>query len=182
MELAHKEAARRTAHHVDYMAWVKEGLVGGFYAGLVFAVFAMIVSAIAGATLFTPLRMIAATLLGPQALTPEVSLGVAALVGVLIHVVYSVLLGAVLAFIVSLIPALRSSGTAIVLTVSLLGLITWLINFYAIAPAAGWLWFPEGMNQFWHGFVAHTFAYGTVLGWYLASRRGRYSDTPTSGM
>ena len=48
------------------------------------------------------------------------------------------------------------------------GLLLWLVNFYVIVRVAGWDWFPDGADQFWQGFVAHTFIFGTLLGIYLA--------------
>jgi hypothetical protein len=131
----------------------------------------MIVAGIIAGYFFGPFRMIAAVALGQQALTPQVSLGTAILVGTLVHVVYSIVAGAVFAVILAAVSPMHASKFAIVISASLLGMLMWLLNFYLIAPAAGWVWFPQRASQFWQGFFAHTFLYGTVVGWYLAARR-----------
>jgi hypothetical protein len=172
MEMTQKAgAAPREAHHVDFGAWTRSGLTGGVIAGLTFAAFEMIIAALIAGNFFGPLRMISATVLGPRALSPEVSLATASAVGVIVHMVYSIAAGAVIGLIIAAIGFLNASKTAIVLSASVLGLLMWLINFYVIAPAVGWVWFPERASQLWQGFVAHTFLYGSILGWYLAAVR-----------
>jgi len=172
MELSQQQAgARAGATHRNYAAWVKYGVYGGIIAGITFALFEMIVAAIIAGNFFGPLRMIGAVALGPQALTPEVPLFNAAIVGLLVHMVYSIIAGIVFALIAALINPLSSSATVLIISASVYGLLMWLVNFYLIAPSAGWVWFPERASQFWQGFVAHTFLYGAVLGWYLGGVR-----------
>jgi hypothetical protein len=172
MEMTHEaQAARRERPHIDYWSWAKTGMIAGIIAGLAFAVFEMIVAGIITGNFFAPFRMISAVALGQAALTPEVSLGVAIITGTLVHLAYSIVAGAVFALIIAAIPPLHATTWAVILSASVLGLLMWLLNFYAIAPAAGWSWFPQRANQFWQGFVAHTFLYGSVAGWYLATRK-----------
>lgn len=174
MEMTHEAgAAKRERPHIDYWSWARTGMVAGIIAGIAFAVFEMIVAGIITGNFFGPFRMISAVALGQQALTPAVSLGVAIIVGALVHLVYSIVAGGVFALIIAAIPPLHATNWALVLSASVLGLLMWLLNFYAIAPAAGWMWFPERASQFWQGFVAHTFLYGTVAGWYIAARKKR---------
>lgn len=172
MEYAHEAgAAGRETHHVNYWSWAKTGMIAGIIGGIAFAVFEMIVAGIIAGNLFAPFRMISAVVLGQQALTPQVSLATAILAGTLVHMVYSIVAGAVFALIIAAIAPLHSSRWATVLSASVLGLVMWVVNFYLIAPAAGWMWFPERASQFWQGFVAHTFLYGAVVGWYIAARK-----------
>ncbi|MFP4164918.1 MAG: hypothetical protein ACLFVE_13125, partial [Chitinispirillaceae bacterium] len=170
MEMAQK-AGVGERHGVDYGAWARSGLVAGLIAGISFALFEMIVAAVIAGDFFGPLRMISGVVLGQQALTPEVSLGLAAAVGVAVHMVYSLLAGVVFALIIAAVGAFHSSRASVIVTASVLGLLMWILNFYIIAPAAGWSWFPQRASQFWQGFVAHTFLYGSVSGWYLAAAR-----------
>ncbi|MDG5815445.1 hypothetical protein QA601_10165 [Chitinispirillales bacterium ANBcel5] len=72
--------------------------------------------------------------------------------------------------IIAAVRPFHSTKSAVILTASALGLLMWVINFYLIAPALGWMWFPQEASQFWQGFVAHTFLYGAVVGWYLAAK------------
>ncbi len=170
MELTHKTGvADREAHRPDYKAWATRGAIGGIIAGLAFAAFEVIIAGIIAGNFFSPFRMISATALGSQALTPQVSLGMAIAVGVLVHMAYSIVAGAVIGLILASFKPLSQSKTAVIVSASVLGLLMWLVNFYLIAPAFGWVWFPERASQFWQGFVAHTFLYGTVLGWYISA-------------
>jgi hypothetical protein len=64
------------------------------------------------------------------------------------------------------VPALRDHRAALVVVGLLFGLALWLINFYVIAPPAGWVWFPTQANPI-QQFISHVFAFGTLLGVYL---------------
>jgi hypothetical protein len=110
--------------------------------------------------------MIGAIVLGPSALEPTYSLGAAAATGVLVHIVLSVAFAFVLAAVVS--PAWSLGQLAI--AGMTFGLIIWMVNFYGIAPFAGWWWFPERSNPVVQ-FVAHVFFFGCPVGWFLARSR-----------
>lgn len=172
MELAQKAGVSdRGIHNIDYLAWAKSGLVAGLIGGLTFAAFELIYSVITKDDLFFPLRMLAGTVLGQQALTSDVSLWFTSFVGVIVHMVYSIISGAIFALVIAAVRPFHITRAAIITTASVFGLIMWLVNFFLIAPVLGWFWFPEQANQFWDGFVAHTFFYGTVVGWYLTATR-----------
>lgn len=145
--------------------WVRAGLVGGIIAGIVFAMFEMIMAAVlngAGA-FFMPLRMIGAIGLGATALDPATSLVTAGGVGLVIHMILSMMYGVVVAGVLTFAPALSRSRTSIVLVASAAGFVLWIMNFFVLAPIFGWRWFPDGQNVAVQ-FVAHTVMYGTVLG------------------
>ncbi len=127
------------------------------------------------AAFFMPLRMIGAIALGEQALQPGYALLTAAIVGLLVHMMLSVVFGIVFALLVATVPALASPSMLLLVAASAYGLVLWLVNFYAIAPAAGWRWFPTKTNPVVQ-FIAHTFFFGTALGLYLdrvRAHRGR---------
>lgn len=153
--------------------WLLHGLIGGIIAGVVFAAFEMMVAALLKGSMdafWDPMRMIGAMVLGEAALEPTYALATAAITGFALHMMFSVAFGLVFAFIAWAVPALGVSPAALVVGASAYGLLLWLLNFYAVAPAAGWTWFPEKADQFWQGFVAHAFMFGSVLGAYLARR------------
>ncbi len=166
-----------TGTHLDTSRWAKQGMVGGIVAGLVFAMFEMAMAALMNGTeaFFMPLRMIGAMVLGSEALDPGYALVTAALVGAVVHMVMSGAFGMVFGQIASMVPAIARSTGALVVAANVFGLLLWLVDFYVIAPAAGWDWFPNGTNEIVQ-FLAHTFFFGTVLGLYLArvrsNRRG----------
>ena len=89
--------------------------------------------------------------------------------GLLIHVTLSGLYGAVFAGLLSLFNMRRASAIHLLASGTLFGFLLWIVNFLIIAPAA----FPQFLevNRFWNGFVAHTFFFGTALGWLISSLR-----------
>jgi hypothetical protein len=155
----------RTRAHPDVGWWVKHGLIGGLIAGIIFALFEVIAAAVMMGpdAFFVPLRMIGAIVLGPQALEPSYPLIPAALAGTGVHVVLSLLFGLIFGVIGAVVPALARTTAGLIVAGSLFGLALWLVNFFVIAPVAGWTWFPERTDPIIQ-FLAHTFFFGTVLG------------------
>ncbi|TPI46225.1 hypothetical protein FJW05_15320 [Mesorhizobium sp. B2-9-1] len=145
------------------MRWgLRQGAIAGVVAGIVFAAFEMIVTAMmmgAGA-FFMPLRMIGAIALGPGALDPGYSLVTASVAGVIVHMVLAIIYG----MIFGEIAAMLRGPVAIIGAASLFGLALWLINFYVIAPTL-FPWFLQSSPLV--QFIAHTFFFGSVLGYYL---------------
>jgi len=140
----------------------RQGALAGIAAGLVFAAYEIVASAIMTGmdAALMPLRMIGAILLGAEALEPSYSLLTAALAGVTVHGVLSVVYGAAFA---ALAGGLRS-GAAIVGLATLFGFGLWLLNFYLIAPAA-FPWFADANAAV--QFFGHAFFFGSVLGFAL---------------
>lgn len=147
--------------------WWKHAAIAGVIAGIVFAMFEMIMAALLKGAFFGPLRMISAIVLGPAAITPDYPAVTAIVVGIVVHMVLSIIFGIVFAAIVSFVPQLARSTTVLLVTASIFGLALWLVNFYVLAPVFGWNWFPTQTNPIVQ-FFAHTFFFGTVLGWYLS--------------
>lgn len=161
-------------------ALIKYGALGGLVAGIVFAMFEMIMAALLDGTsaFWNPLRMIGAIVLGKEALAPSYGLATAAITGLIVHMVLSMLFGLVFGLTLTVLPSLTRSAGVLLFTASLYGLLLWLVNFYVIAPVAGWDWFPDESNVLVQ-LVAHTVFFGAVLGLVLergdASRFGKNS-------
>jgi hypothetical protein len=116
---------------------------------------------------FMPPRLIAGIALGRPALDPAaVDLGTALAVAMVVHFVLSPLDGVIFTAITAAVPALR--GASIVLLGLVFGLALWLINFYRIAPVAGWSWFPQEADPV-QQLVARATEFGAVLGRYVSS-------------
>ncbi len=164
--------ASMTGVHPDTGRWAKQGMVGGIVAGITFAMFEMVMAALmdGSAAFFMPLRMIGAMVLGREALDPGYALATAALAGVIVHMVMSGIVGMAFGVIASVAPALARSRGMLIVAASVFGLLLWLVNFYVVAPAAGWDWFPDGTNESVQ-FLAHTIFFGTVLGLLLDRAR-----------
>ena len=143
-------------------------IAAGVVAGLVFAVFEMIAAAVmmGPQAIFMPLRMIGGIVLGAAALDPGYPIVTAAITGVLVHMVLSVVFALVFAFIA---PS-SASMTVLVVSGIVFGTGLWLVNFYLIAPVMGWNWFPEQTNPAIQ-FLAHAFFFGAPIGWYLGTTR-----------
>lgn len=141
---------------------IRQGAIAGIGAGIVFAAFEMVVSAVmmGPSAFWMPLRMIGAIALGPQAMDAGYSLVAAGAAGLAVHVALAAIYGAVFAAIAG---GLRS-GPTMIGAASAYGFALWLLNFYVIAPAA-FPWFGDAnpMVQF----IAHTVFFGSVLGVYL---------------
>ncbi len=152
----------------DAGAWLRYGIVAGIVAGIVFAMFEMIMAAVLNGAdaFFMPLRMIGGIGLGTSALGPGTSLLTAGGAGLVIHMILSMMYGVVVAGVLSLAPALSSSRTAVLVSASVAGFALWILNFYVLAQAFGWIWFPNNTNAAVQ-FVAHTFFFGTILGYVL---------------
>jgi uncharacterized membrane protein YagU involved in acid resistance len=159
--------------HVPLGRVALHGIIGGLIAGAVFAMAAMVMAALLegrASGFWVPLRMIGAIVLGEEALMSSYSLLKAGAAGMVLHMMLSAMFGLGFALAVQMLPALRRPAVLIV-AASGYGLLLWIANFQIIAPAAGWGWFPDMADQFWQGFVAHTFMFGTVLGVSLAAVR-----------
>jgi hypothetical protein len=143
-------------------------VVAGIIGGLIFAVFEMMVTAVmmGPEAAFMPLRMIGGIALGAQALDPGYPLITAAIAGVLVHMVLSIAFAVVFAAIV---PATVTSGTLGLLGIGF-GIGLWIVNFFVIAPVAGWNWFPEQTNPIVQ-ILAHGLFFGCPVGWYLGRTR-----------
>jgi uncharacterized membrane protein YagU involved in acid resistance len=146
-------------------AWIRYSVLGGLAAGFAFVGFEMIMAALLdGRQAFVrPLRMIGALVLGDRALESDYPLEPAVAAGVLVHMALSVLFAMVFGAVVAAVPALRRSAPTVAMVASFYGLLLWLVNFYVIAPLAGWTWFPDQTNELVQ-FLAHTIFFGAVLG------------------
>lgn len=152
--------------------WWGSAATAGIIAGIVFAMMEMfLVWAVMGASFWAPLQMIAAMVMGPQVLptTASITFGIG-LIGLFIHLVFSVLYGLIIGWIVHKMDM----GTAL-LVGGLFGLIAiYFINFYLIAPAV-FPWFVAVRN--WISLVSHV-AFGLVAaGVYISMRNKRERDT-----
>ncbi len=149
---------------------IRDGIWGGIVGGITFALFEMAASVVAMGqqAIFMPLRMIAAMILGEQAISPSYPLLTAIGTGTVIHFILSIAFGLIFVWIIRNNSNMFQSKLSLVLGSTLYGFLIWLINFYVVAPVFGWTWFITQTNPITQ-LIAHTFFYGTALGIYLAS-------------
>ena len=145
-----------------------QGMLGGIVAGIVFAIFEMVVSAaiMAAEAFFMPFRMIGPVPWVSGAPEPTYSLWGVGPAGLVVQLMLAAIYGGAFALVFG---GLRSA-TSYVAIGAAYGLALWLVHFYLIAPIA----FPRvtDANPIVR-FVAHTFFFGAVLGWYMWLARGR---------
>lgn len=154
--------------------WAVTGIVWGVVAGIVFAMFEMIMAAILGQGFFMPLRMIGAIILGQGALMPTYSLAGAAVVGIILHMMLAAMYGLVFGVVVGAVAALRSSRVTLVVAATVYGFALWIFNFYVVtAVAFDWFKMANTTVQFF----AHTFFFGTMLGLLFAARSSLVSQS-----
>ena len=150
---------------IDTGWWIKHGLIGGIVAGISMMIVEMIIAALMGMDAFMPPRMIAGIALGKSAMDPSTPLMTAALSGMLLHIVLSIVYGVIFALVVANIRAVQAPA-AVIVAGAVYGLLLWLINFYIIAPPAGWVWFPTMANPV-QQVISHVIGFGLVLGVYF---------------
>lgn len=140
---------------IDAKAAVLAGLVAGAVAMLLQMLLAPL---FIGGSVWTPPRMVAATVMGPQVLLPS-SFGVAVLVGIAVQ-----LLAAVgLAFAFAFLPLARSTALA-VLVGAVLGMIALSLSYGAIAAFP---WFAEARH--WVT-ILNYILFGVLVGWIYNAR------------
>ena len=143
-----------------------QGVAGGVISGIVFAMAEMILNVLMGKPFFGPLRLIGSIVLGEQALAPSYPLASAAVVGVIVHMILSMIFGLVFIYLLAAARQVWASTGRLLAYGTLFGLALWVVNFVILAPAL----FPQFtmVNQFWNGFFAHTFFFGSTIGLYVA--------------
>jgi hypothetical protein len=156
-------------HFGDLPGWLLQGMIGGVIAGALFAAFEMLAElAIVGTAdaFWMPLRMIGAIGIGPEALDPTYSLVEAGVVGLGIHIVLSAAFGTIFGGVLYALWSAARHPATLFLAAAAGGLLLWLINFYVIAPAAGWDWFPDGTRD-WSQAAGHIL-FGLLVAAYLS--------------
>lgn len=156
---------------------VRNGIIGGIIAGIVFAMAEMIAAWVTQNNFLGPLHMIAGIPL--QTPPDKISDTTAIIVGLITHMVFSMVFGVIVAYIVASVPALRTTPIVTVVFATIAGFILWPLDFYVIGPIVNAPWFAQKTDPI-QQFLWHTFAFGTVLGLYLASQLPRAIVTTSS--
>lgn len=132
-------------------------ITAGLVAGILFLVMEMLLVIFAlGGSPWGPPRMMAAMVLGNNVLPPPAifDLGIM-LVGLIIHIVLSIIYAAIIAFIIKSMKM----GVAIAVG-SLIGLSLYFINFYGFTSIFEWF----AMARNWVSIISHI-VFGAVAAW-----------------
>ncbi|HEX6197287.1 MAG TPA: hypothetical protein VFZ37_15340 [Jiangellaceae bacterium] len=115
---------------------IKVGALGGMLAGAMMAMFAMLamwLDNVSDTGFWTPVNLIAHTFWRGAPLDDEFSVG-GLILGVVVHMMMAMMLGAVIAVIVSRIPALRANLGSRLATGVGAGLMVWVVMQYILWP------------------------------------------------
>jgi len=148
-------------------AWLGHGALGGLLGGGAIMAFEIALAAVAlGASwALLPLRMAAGILLGPGAVDPASPIVPVAVAGMVVHLTLSAAFGVLFASIMERDGRRRPAATMLLAAIAY-GCGLWLVNFYVIAPFAGWEWFPRRTSPIVQ-LVAHAVFYAPLVGLYL---------------
>jgi hypothetical protein len=146
-------------------------VIAGVMAGIILVVFELLASGFlrGSEAAALPLRMVAATALGSQALNPAYSLVTAVMTGTAIYLVLSIAFTAAFVAIIGFterITRIVANMDYLPLAGAMYGFVVWLVSFYVVAPLAGWPWFSAQTNPFVQ-LVAFTVFFGCPVGWML---------------
>ncbi|MGI8687484.1 MAG: hypothetical protein ACR2M3_02800 [Thermomicrobiales bacterium] len=143
---------------------VTNGVIGGIMSGIIFAIAEILGGHwISGDPYIMPFKAYASLPLGRM--PPTIATSTAIPVGLITHLILSILFGIIVALIISSISALRTAPVVTVIAATVFGFVLWIVNFYVLVPLINRPWFkmaPAGQQFFYH-----TFFFGTVLGLYL---------------
>lgn len=142
---------------------VRNGAIAGLIAGMVMAMWAMIVTAVTGAGLLAPPQMIAEPFFGP--FHPGAVHLAAFVVGLMIHMMFSIVFGIIFGLIWQKIAL---GGFVALLGGMIYGLVLWALMGYVVGPIVGSHIAQEMPSGAW---IAAHLMFGGVLGLWPATRR-----------
>ncbi len=148
------------------------GALMGVLAGAVFIFFEMVVAKSMGMEAAGPLRMIAAIVLGREALPEQAAVGLPAAeaAGFVVHFVLSAVFGAIFGAIAGSVGVLRTNRWVLLGSAVVFGWALWIINFYVIGNIFfPWFTTTNPLVQFF----AHGFFYGGILGVLLEGAKSK---------
>ena len=132
------------------------GAIAGLIAGIVMAMWAMIVAAVMGVGLLAPPQMIAEPFFGPF------QMGIfnagAFIVGLMVHMMFSIVFGILFALIWQ---GIAQGGTVSILGGMIYGVLIWVVMSYVVGPIVGAHIAQE--MPLWAWLVAHLM-FGVILG------------------
>lgn len=149
------------------------GILAGLIGGVALAVAQTAISLVQGGNVLEPFRMVAALVLGQQALMPDTSTALLIILGVTVHFVLAAIFGLLFVWLLALNFQLSARPILLFLYGILFGFLLFEANFLAALP----LLFPDIVanfgvkTQLWRGIVAYSFVYGPALGLTIAALR-----------
>ena len=149
------------------------GARAGLLAGLALGVVEMAASAVLRGDPWLPFDFAAAIIVGPEALAPTFSLAASVILGAVLHVLLSIVLGVLFLGGLALTFQLSARPWLMLAYGIVFGVTVWEVNFLAVLPViapqlTGRL---DLTTQLWNGILSYSLVYGPVLGAYVISVR-----------
>jgi hypothetical protein len=154
----------------------KAAVIAGLVAGVVFIMIEMVlVATIGGQSPWGPPRMMAAMVMGEGVLPPPATFDMGIMmVAMVIHFVLSIILGAVLGWVIS---HWRMGAMAAIAVGTIFGLAVYFVNFYGMTAVFPWFAMARGgISIFAHA------VFGLILGWtyHAIAKPGAYETRAAS--
>jgi hypothetical protein len=149
------------------------GALAGLLAGLALGVVEIGASFVLRADPWMPFDFAAAILVGPDALAPTFPLAASLTLGIVIHVLLSLVFGVVFVAGLALTFQLSARPWLILVYGMLFGVTVWEVNFLAVLPVIA----PELTGrldlatQVWNGILSYCLVYGPTLAAYVIQVR-----------
>jgi len=150
------------------------GAVAGFLAGIVMIGISPLLSLMTGIGIFEPPKLIAATVYGPAAMDPPGFVLMPVLVGTLLHLITSTVLGFIFGVVFHRLFHLPTAfGTAVLIGLCY-GILIFLGAYFLVLPIAN----PTLHDSYMAPFVAQNMIFGICLGiFYTWLRPQPYEET-----
>ena len=154
------------------------GARAGLLAGVALGVVEIAASSMLSDDASLPFDFAAALIVGPETLLPAFPLAASLALGIVLHVLLSIVFGVVFLEALALTHQLSARPLLMLLYGMLFGVTVWEINFFAVLPVIA----PELTGrlhpaaQLWNGIVSYSLVYGPVLAAYVIWVRPRTLD------
>jgi hypothetical protein len=137
------------------------GAIAGLIGGLAMALVAALISLVQGQDIWLEAKEIAIVLLGPQAATQPGFAALPVLIGTMIHLIISMLLGALFGIVTRRVFHLTSDFGTPLLAGLVYGMLIWLVTYFFVLPTIN----PQLHDSMYApGFIIQHIVYGIVTG------------------
>jgi hypothetical protein len=152
-------------------AWelATHGARAGLLAGLALGIVEILASAVLRGNPWLPFDFAAAIVVGPEALSPGFPVAASVMLGIVIHVLLSMVFGVAFLTALALTFQLSARPWLMLLYGVLFGVTVWEVDFLAVLPViapalSGRL---DLATQLWNGIASYCLVYGPVLAAYI---------------
>jgi hypothetical protein len=152
-------------------AWelATHGARAGLLAGLALGIVEILASVVLRSDPWLPFDFAAAIVVGPEALSPEFPIAASVMLGIVIHVLLSMVFGIAFLAALALMFQLSARPWLMLLYGLLFGVTVWEVDFLAVLPViapalSGRL---DLATQLWNGIASYCLVYGPVLATYV---------------